>query len=169
MPPPVSGSCGGCPAVWSISDYRSYCSRESTVQSPQPLWLELRGSAAWQAAPSRAVCRHACHQLLPWLPMTFAMVPDAAWPASEQWPWSTAPATGPLGRLGRPSASDPLDCGPLRPVPLPPSLRLRVRCPGSLGACSPVCMPFVFRVWCLWPRGSCSTVRALCVVCVWWW
>ena len=35
------------------------------------------------------------------------MVPDAAWPGSDQWPWGTAPATGPTCRLGRPSASDP--------------------------------------------------------------
>ena len=72
-----------------------------------PLWLELRGPGAWQAAPSRAVCRHACHWLLPWLWVTFAMVPDADWPRSDQWPWSTAPATGPAGRLGRASVSDP--------------------------------------------------------------
>ena len=37
----------------------------------------------------------------------FAMVPDAAGPGSDQWPWGTAPAAGPVGRLGRPSASDP--------------------------------------------------------------
>ena len=41
-----------------------------------------------------------------YLRVTFATVPDAAWPGSDQWPWSTAPATGPVGRLGRPSASD---------------------------------------------------------------
>ena len=35
------------------------------------------------------------------------MVPDAAWPGSDQWPWSSAPATGLVGRPGRPSASDP--------------------------------------------------------------
>ena len=72
-----------------------------------PPWLELRGPAAWQATPSWAVCRHACHQLLPWLRATLAMVPDAAWSGSDQWPWSTAPTTGPLGRLRRPSATDP--------------------------------------------------------------
>ena len=47
------------------------------------------GPRAWQANPSRAVCRQACHQLLPWLQVTFAMVPDAARPGSDQWPWST--------------------------------------------------------------------------------
>ena len=71
------------------------------------LWLELRGPAAWQATPSWAVCRHACHQLLPWLWVTFVMVPDAGWPGSDQWLWSTAPAIGAVGQLGRPSSSDP--------------------------------------------------------------
>ena len=71
------------------------------------LWLELRGPAAWQATPSWDVVRHACHQLLPLLRATVAMVPDAAWPGSDQWPWSTAPAIGLVGQLGCPSVSDP--------------------------------------------------------------
>ena len=58
------------------------------------LWLKLRGPAAWQATPSWAVCRHACHQLPPWLRVMFAMVPDAAWQGSDVWPSTTAPATG---------------------------------------------------------------------------
>ena len=49
-----------------------------------PLWLELRGSSAGQATPSWTEYRLACHQLLPWLRVTFAMVPDAAWPGSDQ-------------------------------------------------------------------------------------
>ena len=53
------------------------------------------------------MCRHACHQLLPWLRASSAMVPHGAWPGSDQWPWSTPPATGPVGRLGRPNASNP--------------------------------------------------------------
>ena len=53
----------------------------------------------------------ACHRLLPWLRVTFAMVPDAAWPGSDQCPRGTAPATGPVGGLGRPSASDPWGVG----------------------------------------------------------
>ena len=96
-----------------------------------PLWLELRGRSAGQATPSWTVYRLACHRLLPWLRVTFAMVPDAAWPGSHQWPWSTAPATGPVGRLGRPSVSDPWGVGSFRPT--------CVRCPGPLGSCSPVC------------------------------
>ena len=100
-----------------------------------PLWLELRGRSAWQATPSWTVYRLACHRLLPWLRVTFAMVPDAAWPGSDQQPWSTAPATGPVGRLGRPSVSDPWGVGSF----LSPGRPTCVRCPGPPGSCSPVC------------------------------
>ena len=99
-----------------------------------PLWLELRGHSAWRATPSWTVYRLACHRLLPWLRVTFAMVPDAAWPGSDQWPWSTAPATGPVGRLGRPSASDPWGVGSFLSLGRPTC----VRCLGPLGSCSPV-------------------------------
>ena len=100
-----------------------------------PLWLELRGRSAWQATPSWTVYRLACHRLHPWLRVTFAMVPDAAWPGSDQQPWSTAPATGPVGRLGRPSVSDPWGVGSF----LSPGRPTCVRCPGPPGSCSPVC------------------------------
>ena len=63
------------------------------------------------------------------------MVPDAAWPGSDQWPWSTAPATGPVGRLGRPSAFDPWGVGSFLSLGRPTCLQ----CPGPLGSCSPVC------------------------------
>ena len=36
MPPLLSGSSGGCPAVWSISHQRGYCSREFMVRPPHP-------------------------------------------------------------------------------------------------------------------------------------
>ena len=70
--------------------------------------------------------------------------PDAAWPGSHQRPWSTAPATGPVGRLHRPSASDPWGVGSFLSLGRPTC----VQCPGPLGSCSPVC-----------PRGL------LCCVC----
>ena len=107
------------------------------------LWLELRGHSAWQATPSWTVYRLACHRLLPWLRVRFAMVPDAAWPGSDQWPWSTAPSTGPVGGLGRPSASDPWAVGSFLSLGRPTC----VQCPGPLGSCSPVC-----------PRGLCCCV-----------
>ena len=109
-----------------------------------PLWLELSGHSAWQATSSWTGYRLACHRLLPWLRVTFAMVPDAAWSGSDQWPWSTAPATGPLGWLGRPSVSEPWGVGSFLSLGRPTC----VRCPGPLGSCSPVC-----------PRGL------LCCVC----
>ena len=99
------------------------------------LVVELRGRSAWQATPSWTVYRLACHRLLPWLRVTFAMVPDAAWPGSDQWRWSTAPATGPVGRLGRPSVSDPWGVGSFLSLGRPTC----VQCPGPLGSCSPVC------------------------------
>ena len=101
-----------------------------------PLWLELRGRSAWQATPSWTVYRLACHRLHPWLRVTFAMVPDAAWAGSDQQPWSTAPATGPVGRLGRPSVSDPWGVGSF----LSPGRPTCVRRPGPPGSCSPVCL-----------------------------
>ena len=76
-----------------------------------PLLLELRGLTAWQATPSLTVHQLACHQLPPWLRVSFAMVPDAASQGSDQWPWGTAPATGLVGRLGCPSASHPWRVG----------------------------------------------------------
>ena len=109
-----------------------------------PLWLELRGHSVWQATSSWTVYRLAYHRSLPWLRLTFAMVPDAAWPGSDQWPWSTAPAPGQLGRPGRPSVSNPWDVGSFLSLGRPTC----ARCPGPLGSCSPVC-----------PRGL------LCCVC----
>ena len=100
------------------------------------LWLELQGHSAWQATPSWTVYWLTCHWLLPWLQVTFAMVPDAAWPGSDQWPSSTAPATGLVGRLGRPSASDPWGVGSFLSLGRPTC----VQCPGPLGSCSPVCL-----------------------------
>ena len=136
--------------LWGLPSRVEYLSPQGVLlplvygTTASPLWLELRGHSAWQATPSWTVYRLACHRLRPWLRVTFAMVPDAAWPRSDQWPWSTAPATGPLGRLGRPSASDPWGVGSFLSLGRPTC----VQCPGPLGSCSPVC-----------PRGL------LCCVC----
>ena len=141
------------PQLWGLPSRVEYLSLQGVLlplvygTTASPLWLELRGRPAWQATPSWTVYRLACHRLLPWLQVTFAMVPDAAWPGSDQWPWSTAPATRPVGRLG---------CW-FFPVPRPPyvcavswapwlvftgvparCVALRLRCPGPLGSCSPV-------------------------------
>ena len=136
--------------LWGLPSRVEYLSPQGVLlplaygTTASPLWLELRGHFAWQATPSWTGYRLACHWLLPWLRVTFAMVPDAAWPGSDQWPWSTAPATCLVGRLGRPSASDPWGVGSFLSLGCPTC----VQCPGPLGSCSPVC-----------PRGL------LCCVC----
>ena len=99
-----------------------------------PLWLELRGLSAWQATSSWTVYRLTCQRLLPCLRVIFAMVPDAAWPGSDQRPWGTAPAAGPVGRLGRPSAPDPWGAGSFLSLGRPTCARV---C-GVLGHSGPV-------------------------------
>ena len=136
--------------LWGLPSRVEYLSPQGVLlplvygTTVSPLWLEFRGHSAWQATPSWTVYRLACHRLLPWLRLTFAMVSDAAWPGWDQWPWSTAPATGLVGRLGRPSASNPWGVGSFLSLGRPTC----VQCPGPLGSCSPVC-----------PRGL------LCCVC----
>ena len=83
-----------------------YYSRKSTVRAPRTLWLYLRGLAAGQATPSWTVYWLNCQHMLPWLRVTFAMVPDAARAGSDRRPSGTVPAAGPVGRLSRPSLSD---------------------------------------------------------------
>ena len=131
-----------CPLLWAAAPGAAqYLSPQGVLlplvygTTASPLWLELRGHSAWQATPSWTVYRLACHWLVPWLRVTFAMVPDAAWPGSDQRPWSTAPVTGPVGRLGRPSASDPWGVGSFLSLGRPTC----VQCPGPLGSCSAVC------------------------------
>ena len=62
------------------------------------------------------------------------MVPDAAWPGSDQWPWGTAPAARRVGRLGCPSASDPWGVGSCLSLGRPTCARV---C-GVLGHLAPV-------------------------------
>ena len=136
--------------LWGLPSRVEYLSPQGVLlplvygTTASPLWLELLGHSAWQATPFWTVYRLACHPLLPWLRVTFAMVPGAAWSGSDQWPWSTAPATGLVGRLGRPSVSDPWGVASFLSLGRPTC----VQCPGPLGSCSPVC-----------PRGL------LCCVC----
>ena len=124
MPPHLGGSSGGCPAVWSFSHHKGYSSRSSTVQPPHPCGMSCGAFLLSQATPSWTVYRLACHRLLPWLRVTFAMFPDAAWPGSDQWPWGTALAAGPVGRLGRPSAFDPWGVGSLLSLGRPTCARV---------------------------------------------
>ena len=162
MPPPLGGSSGGLPSRVEYLSPQGVLLPLVYGTTASPPWLELRGHSAWQVTPSWTVCRLACHRLLPWLRVMFAMVPDAAWPGSHQWPWSTAPATGPVGRLGRSSASDPWGIGSFLSLGRPTC----VQCPGPLGSCSPVFLArfAVVRLRCPGPAGSCSPVCSLGVL-----
>ena len=126
--------------LWKLPSHVEYLSPQGVLlpllygATASPLWFELRGHSAWQATPSWTVYRLACHRLLPWLRVTFAMVPDAAWPGSDQWSWSTAPAPGPVGRPGRPGVSNPWGVGSFLSLGRPTC----AQCPAPLGSCSPV-------------------------------
>ena len=178
---------GGCPHIcpwvgshapsfgrqlWGLPSRVEYLSPQGVLlplvygTTASPLWLELRGHSAWQATPSWTVYRLACHRLLPWLRVTFVMVPDAAWPGSNQLPWSTAAAPGPVGRPGRPSASNPWGVGSFLSLGRPTC----VRCPGPLASCSLVCPCGMLCCVCgvlghLAPVHWCAGLGVLCCVC----
>ena len=103
--------------LWGLPSRVEYLSPQGVLlplvygTTASPLCLELRGLSAWQLTPSWTLYRLACQRLLPWLRLTFCMIPDTAWPGSDQWPWGTAPAAGLVSELGRPSASDPWGVG----------------------------------------------------------
>ena len=182
--------------LWGLPSRVEYLSPKGVLlplvygTTASPLWFEMRGLSAWQATPSWTVYRLTCQRLLPWLRVTFAMVPDAAWPGSDQQPWGSAPAAGPVGWLGRPYAPDPWGVGSFLSLGRPTCARV---C-GVLGHLAPVhrCARLVrcfaravsWATWLLFtgvparcvallvrcpgPLGSCSPVcplGALCCVC----
>ena len=178
--------------LWGVPSRVEYLSPQGVLlplvygTTASPLWLQLRGLSAGQETPSWTVYRLTCQRLLPWLRVTFAMVPDAAWSGSDQRPWGTAPAAGPVGRLGRPSAPDPWGAVSFLSLGRPTCARV---C-GVLGHLAPVhrCARWVrcfacavswatwllftsvparcvaLRVRCPGPLGSCSAVRRLAVL-----
>ena len=136
--------------LWGLPSRVEYLSAQGVLlplvygATASPLWLELRGHSAWQATPPLDCVPARLSPVASMAPSDVCHGPDAAWPGSDQWPWSTAPATGPVGRLGRPSVSDPWGVGSFLSLGRPTC----VQCPGPLGSCAPVC-----------PRGL------LCCVC----
>ena len=79
-----------------------------------PLWLKLRGPTGWQATPSWAVCRHPCHQLLPWLRATFAVVPRCSLARLGPLGLEYRSCHWPGGSAGLPQCVRPWGCRPLR-------------------------------------------------------
>ena len=74
--------------LWGLTSRVDYLSPQGVLlplvysTTASPLWLELRCLSSLQATPSSAVYQLACHWLIPWLRVTFAIVPDAASPGS---------------------------------------------------------------------------------------
>ena len=122
-----------------------------------PLWLELQGHSAWQVTPSWPVYRLACHRLLPWLQVTFAMVPDCSLAGLGPVALEYRSCHWPGGSAGSPQCVRPMGYWfflvPRAPYVCAVSWAagllftgvparfavLRLRCPGPAGSCSPVC------------------------------
>ena len=160
--------------LWGLPSRVEYLSPQEVLlplvygTTVSPLWLELQGLSASQATPSWTVYLLACRLLLPWLLVTFAMVPHAAWPGSDQRPWGNAPAAGRVGRLRCPSAPDPWGVGSFLSLGRPMCARV---C-GVLGHLAPVhrCAHSVRCFACAvsWATWLLFTgVPAQCVACGW--
>ena len=183
--------------LWGLPSCVEYLSPKGVLlplvysTTASPLWLELRGLSAWQVTTSWTVYRLACQRLLTWLQVTFAMVPDAASPESDQWALGYRPCCWPGGSAGSPQCARPMGCWFFSC----PSAALRVhvcavswttwlhvhRCARSVRcfACAvswATWLPFtgvpawcvVLLVRCPGPLGSCSPVcprGVLCCVC----
>ena len=158
MPPPLGGSSGGLPSRVEYLSPQGVLLPLVYGTTASPLWLELRGHSAWQVTPSWTVYRLACHRLLPWLRVTFAMVPEAGQGDSVGPPhphtrahstWMADPNSPPRGRavgggtapdLRRPSqwwkAAPPRDAPPPTPQRATPA-RKGARCGAAAGSPRP--------------------------------
>ena len=180
--------------LWGLPSCVEYLSSQGVMlplvygTTASALWLELRGHSAWQVTPSWTVYRLACHRLLPWLRVTFAMVPDAAWPGLGPVALEYRSCHWPGGSAGSPQCVRPMGYW-FFPVPRPPYVCavswaagllftgvparfavLRLRCPGPPGSRSPVCSLGVLCCMCgvlghLAPVHRCARcVRCACAM-----
>ena len=182
MPPPLSGSAGGCPAVWSISHYREYSSRECTVQSPHPCGSSC-GAPHLDRRPPPGLCTGS--------PVTGCCygpryILAGLGPAALGY----CPCCWPVGSAGSPQCARPWGCGLLFPFPHQPSVcgtsTAIWRLFTGVRACRILCVPcamswgswllftgvpaqcVVLRVRCPAPVCSCSLLcplHALCCMC----
>ena len=171
--------------AWSPAPPGWGCCAEVRVCARAPLvpCLSWRGCGLWACVPGLGL---GCSPPLLVGLSGCVLVPDAAWPGSDQRPWGTAPAAGPVGWLGLPSAPDPWNVGSFLSLGRPTCARV---C-GVLGHLAPVhrcarlvrCFPcavswatwllftglparcVALRVRCPWPLGSCSPVCPLDVL-----
>ena len=155
MPPPLGGSSGGCPAVWSISDHKGYCSRLSTARPPHPCGLScepvcVAGGPLLDCAPARL------SPVASMAPSDVSHGPGCslAGLGSAALEYHSCHWLG--GSAASPQCVRPMACW-LFPVPWPPyvcavswatwllftgaparCIALRLRSCGPLGSCSPV-------------------------------
>ena len=155
MPPPVGGSSGGCPAVWSISHHRGI--------APASLRYDRLTPVARVAGPR---CL-AGDPLLGCVPARLSSVASMALGDVCHGPRCSLAGLGPValeyrschlpgGPAGSPQCVRPWGCSLWCLVPLLTSVHVRVRCPGPRGACSPVCALCAVRVCCWWLCPSSS-------------
>ena len=190
MPPPLGSSPRGCPAVWSISHHRGYCSREFTVRPPHPCGSSCGAPLLGRRPPPRLCtsspvtgCFHGSGCCLPWSPMHLGRaetsglrVPPLLLARWVGWVTPVSLSHGFWLVIARPAV--PLGahvCAvswatwllftsvPARCVVS------RVQCPGPLGFCSPVCPLGVLSCVCsvlghLAPVNRCAR-SVCCVVC----
>ena len=175
---------GGCPAVWSISHHKGYCSRLSTVRPPHPCGLSC-GAAPLGRRPPPGLCTgspvtgciHGSGRRLPWSPMQpgrartsslgVPLLPLARWVG---WVAPVCPTHGVLVLSCPPAALRV--CGVLGlPAPVHRCAR-SVCCVGCSVSCASrllfSAVParcVVLRVRCPGPPGSCSPVCPLGVLC----
>ena len=163
MPPPLGGSSGGGPAVWSISHHKGYCSRLSTLRLPDPCGLSCGGNFAWRASP-----------LLDCVPACLSPVASVAPDDVCHGPRCSLAGLGPValeyrscpwpgGSAGSPWCVQPMGCWFL-PVPRPPYV-CAVSPASWLLFIGVLAWFFVLCLRCPGPLGSCSPVRPLGVVC----
>ena len=149
MPPPVGGSLGGGPAVWSISHHRGVLLPRVYSTAASPPWLGLRGPPAWQRPPPGLcagtrviICFNGSGRRLPW---------SAIQPGRARTSGLGVPLLPLAWLVGWIAPVHPTwGCRRLRPVSFLPSVHVCVRCPGPCGACSPVCALCAVCVCCWW-------------------
>ena len=155
MPPPLGGSSGGCPAMWSISHHKGYCSRLSTLRPLHPCALSC-GAAPLGTRPPPGLCTGSPVTVASMAPGDVCHGPRCSLAGLGPVALEYRSCHWPGGSAGSPQHVRLMACW-FFPVPRPPyvyavswatwllftgvparCVALRLRCPGPLGCCSPV-------------------------------
>ena len=149
--------------LWGLPSRVEYLSPQGVLlplvygTTASPLWLELRGHSAWQATSSWTVYRLALSAVASMAPGDVCHGPRCSLAGLGPVALEYRSCHWPGGSAGSPQCVRPMGCW-FFPVPRPPYVCavswaawllftgvparfvvLRLRCPGPLGSCSPVC------------------------------